>query len=78
MSKEFITHEPGNDEAWICICGNMPISDGFFTCDEAGDEMEATVGSSWNSLYVCAHCGRIIHQKTLEVVGQNPHPKFLV
>ena len=70
MSKEFITHEAGNDEAWICICGNRPDSDGFQTCDDQGNEMEPLIGSRWNGLYVCGDCGRIIHQNTLEVVGR--------
>jgi hypothetical protein len=26
---ELITHEDGNDEAWICLCGNKPHGDGF-------------------------------------------------
>lgn len=68
MSKEFITHEAGNAEAWICICGNMPVSDGFQPCDEAGKEVEPVTG--WKNLYVCDRCGRIIQQDTLEVVGQ--------
>jgi hypothetical protein len=70
-----IRHEAGNEEAWICICGNTPSSDGFYPCDEKGNEMEPVAG--WNDLYVCARCGRIIHQRSLEVVGQNPKPKFL-
>jgi hypothetical protein len=77
MPKEFITHEAGSYDAWICICGNTPDSDGFYTCDEAGDEIEPTADSDWNGLYVCANCGRIIDQETLEIVGQNPHPKLL-
>ena len=44
MAKEFITHEAGNDEAWICICGNTPVSDGFQPCDEKGIEMEPAAG----------------------------------
>ena len=28
-TKEVISHEKGNDEAWICICGNTPVSQGF-------------------------------------------------
>lgn len=68
MVKEFITHEAGNDEGWVCICGNMPVSDGFYPCDEKGNEMEPVSG--WKDLYVCNRCGRIIHQYTLEVVGR--------
>ena len=78
MPKEFITHESGNEEAWICICGNQPPGDGFFPCDETGNEVEPIVGSDWENLYVCARCGRIIDMNTLEVVGRNPHPKLLV
>ena len=76
-TKEFILHEAGSEEAWICICGNDPVSDGFFTCDENGDEMEPLIGSGWDGLYVCNRCGRIIRQDTLEVVGRNPEPKML-
>lgn len=39
--------------------------------------MEPTKGSGWSGLYVCARCGRIIRQDTLEVIGRNPHPKLL-
>ena len=77
MAKEFITNEAGNDEAWICICGNRPDSDGFYPCDKDGNEIEPTTESGWRELYVCLNCGRIIHQNTLEVVGRNPHPKLL-
>jgi len=77
MPKEFITHEAGNDEAWTCICGNRPDSDGFYPCDREGNEMEPSIGSDWENLYVCFSCGRIINQDTLEVVGRNPKPKLL-
>lgn len=75
MAKEHITHEEGSDEAWICVCKNRPESDGFFACDEDGNEMEPVKG--WKDLYVCGRCGRIIKQDTLEVVGQNPNFKRL-
>jgi hypothetical protein len=77
-SKEHISHESNCDEAWICICGNTPTGGGFYPCDKNGDEMEPSIGSDWDNLYVCADCGRIINQATLEVVGRNPHPKMLV
>lgn len=76
-AKEFITHEPNNEEAWICICGNRPADDGFFPCDKNGNEMEPLIGSDWKDLYVCANCGRIINQYTLEVLGQNATFKLL-
>ena len=74
--KEFLTHEPGNEEAWECVCGNTPVSDGFFPCDSNGDEVEPVEGQ-WDDLYVCARCGRIIQQGTLEVVDRNPNWKRL-
>lgn len=67
---EKITHEPQDKDAWTCTCGNKPAGDGFFPCDENGTEMEPLVGSNWNGLYVCAGCGRIIKQDTLEVIGR--------
>ena len=66
---ETISHERNNEEAWICACGNTPTADGFYPCDELGNEMEPVVGSDWKGLYVCARCGRIINQETREVVG---------
>ena len=75
IAKIFIKHEGGNDEAWICICDNTPSGGGFYPCDEKGNEVEPVEG--WNGLYVCADCGRIIEQRSLEVVGQNQKPKFL-
>jgi hypothetical protein len=47
---------------WRCICGNTPLGDGFFPCNESGNEMEPAIGSGWTDLYVCARCGRIIKQ----------------
>lgn len=73
---ELITHEDGNDEAWICLCGNKPSGDGFYPCDEKGNEMEPATG--WKGLYVCFRCGRIIEQDSLRIVGRSPHPKLLV
>ena len=66
--REQITHEMGNDEAWICICKNTPDSDGFFPCDKEGNEVEPDAG--WANLYICAKCGRIIDQDSLVVVGR--------
>ena len=67
--KQFITHEPQDDDAWVCQCGNMPHTDGFFPCDSSGNEVEPESGN-WTDLYVCARCGRIIQYDTLEIVGQ--------
>ena len=73
---EFITHESGNPDGWICVCRNTPTDGGFYPCDSSGNEMEPVEG--WDGLYVCADCGRVIHFDTLEVVGRNPNPTFLV
>jgi hypothetical protein len=68
ITQERITHETGNEDAWICICGNTPGTDGFYPCDREGTEIEPAAG--WNDLYVCARCGRIINQTSLDVVGR--------
>ena len=72
-----ITHEKGDEDAWVCVCGNNPASAGFYPCDDEGNEIEPLVGSDWKNLYVCAECGRIINLGTLEIVGQNPNPQLL-
>jgi hypothetical protein len=74
-TKEYIKHEEGNQEAWICVCANHPDSDGFFPCDKDGNEMEPAEG--WENLYVCGRCGRIIDQDSLEVVDRNSSFKRL-
>lgn len=67
---DYITHEPHYRDAWTCLCGNMPHSDGFFPCDPAGTIVEPTEANWPIPIYVCDRCGRIIHGKTLQVIGQ--------
>ena len=76
-TKEYITSEPGDKDAWHCICGNTPPNGGFYACDEQGNEVEPTEADWKTGNYVCADCGRIINPDTLEVVGRNPNPKLL-
>jgi hypothetical protein len=76
-AKEKITHEPGNDEAWICLCKNTPTGGGFYPRDEDGNEVKPTARDWTSGLYICLDCGRIIDPDTLEVVGRNPEPKLL-
>ena len=76
-TTEHITHEVGTEEAWICICGNQPDTGGFYTCDKDGNEVEPTAIDWTTNWYVCANCGRMIDQTTLEVVGRNQTSKFL-
>lgn len=45
-------------EDYVCACGNDILSDGFYTCDSDGNEIEPNVGSKWMGLYVCPVCGR--------------------
>lgn len=52
-----ITHKSGEDIT--CPCGNTPESDGFYACDGDGNEMEPTLNSDWEDLYVCGRCGQI-------------------
>ena len=68
MKKEHITHQPDDKDAWVCVCGNTPTSQGFYPCDDKGNEVEPL--ADWPGLYFCDRCGRIIDAKTLEVVGQ--------
>jgi hypothetical protein len=75
VQNEVITHEAGNEEAWICLCDNTPSEDGFYPCDEKGNEVEPVAG--WGGLYVCFRCGRIIDPESLRVVGRNSQPKLL-
>lgn len=44
---------------FVCECGNEPHKDGFFPCDADGLEMEPTIKSSWDGLYLCARCGAV-------------------
>ena len=71
MTKlEQISHEDNDVDAWVCLCGNTPPSDGFITCDADGNEVEPTINSGWTSLLVCNRCARIIDQNDLTVVGR--------
>ena len=75
MTQEIILLEASERDAWICLCGNEPQSDGFYPCDKTGNEMEPVTG--WSGLYVCHRCGRIINQDSLEVIGRNLNFKKL-
>lgn len=43
----------------VCNCGNTPETNGFFPCDSSGNEIEPTLDSNWDGLYVCAKCKEI-------------------
>ncbi len=52
---------------WTCICKNTAGSQGFYPCDEDGNEVEPD--KNWQSnTYICFGCGRVIDQASKEVV----------
>lgn len=57
----------GKGSAWVCVCGNRPELDGFYPCDMDGKEQEPDF--SWEGFYLCAACGLVINQATLQAVG---------
>lgn len=61
MKKELreITLDKFDNAEFECECGNNSFDDGFYPCDENGEEMEPTIGSGWDKTYVCATCGLI-------------------
>lgn len=64
----------GEADDWICICGNMPSTDGFYPCTADGVEVEPFPETWSNDLYICARCTRIIDGKDgSEVRGPGPY-----
>ena len=57
---------------WLsCICGNTPISDGFYACLEDGTPVEPDANGAWDgSLYICAGCYSIYNVYTFEDHGK--------
>lgn len=43
-----------------CECGNNTFLYGFYPCDENGNEIEPTIDSNWNGLYICPNCRKIM------------------
>lgn len=63
--QERIALEDNDKDVWICVCGNTPPNDGFYTCDKKGNQVEPTKDSPWDGvLYACGSegCGWIIDQ----------------
>lgn len=69
---EFIQHEPHDETAWICLCGNTPDADGFTPSDVNGETIEPTTESRWDGIYRCDRCLRIIAQRNLKVINVAP------
>jgi len=49
----------------------------LFSCDPQGNEIEPMTENDWDGLYVCAECGRVINQETLEVTGTKGVPALM-
>jgi hypothetical protein len=62
--------DPKWEDGWVCLCGNTPIDYGFYPCNEHGEKVEPTPEEWTTGCYVCDHCGRIIRQSDLEIVGR--------
>jgi len=72
---DYISLTDSQDEgAWRCLCGNQPITEGFFPCNEQGEQVEPTPEAWTTDCYVCDRCGRIIRQSDRQVVGQRMAP----
>lgn len=50
-----------------CTCGNTTHTDGFYPCDNTGNEIEPT--KDWNGLYICGRCGKV-HDTNTKVIKQ--------
>jgi hypothetical protein len=42
--KERITHIAGDKDGWVCLCRNTPTSEGFYPCEQSGNEVEPLPG----------------------------------
>lgn len=72
LAGEYISHEPQDRDAWLCVCGNTPATGGFYACDDDGDLIEP--GGDWEYLYRCESCGRVIDDRDHQVIGINLNP----
>lgn len=56
--REKITVNAYDD--WRCLCNNTATTNGFYPCDENGDEVSPTEQEWQTNWYVCLRCGRVI------------------
>ena len=68
-----INHKKGDQNGWICLCGNTAKQDDFYPCDGEGELVKPTPEYWTSGCYVCERCGRIIRYSDREVVGLSVH-----
>lgn len=77
QAEKAITHEPQDKDAWVCICGNMPSENGFYSCDASGALADGAMDESANGWdgkhYLCNQCKRVIDGDTLQIVAQRKY-----
>jgi hypothetical protein len=66
----YIKSGVSDPDYWICLCGNTTGEEGFYPCNNQGQEVEPTPEEWTTGCYVCARCGRIIRQSDRAIVGR--------
>lgn len=54
------------DEDFKCTCGNSSFGDGFYPCDEHGNEMQPLMSSTWAVHYLCNQCDQVYLDKMVQ------------
>ena len=67
MIKEKVSFVPCTNDSLLCICGNNPLAQGLYSCDEDGKEVNPD--EKWRGLYRCDSCQRIISILNFDVVS---------
>jgi hypothetical protein len=67
---EYVAEGEIDPDAWTCLCGNTPMSDGFYTVNAQYQVVEPTITEWTTGLYICVRCGRAIDQDTRKVVAR--------
>lgn len=66
-----ISHEDGDEDVWICRCGNTPGDVGFLPCSRDGGVVEPTPEKWKDDLYICNACRCVIEPSTLRILHPN-------
>jgi hypothetical protein len=70
MSRENVLL-PGLEQEWRCVCGNDSHSEGFWPCMPDGRYVQPVKDGEWDGIHnKCVRCGRIVDQRTGDVVGR--------